>query len=88
MCMCVYVCVCVYVCMPYICRCLRRPKEGVGALGAGVRGSCELPNMGAGSFGTGASAFNGLVIFPAVVPTMLPTSTVYFYTVPFSNTFI
>lgn len=32
---------------PYVCRCLQRPAEGnVENLGAGVSGSCELPNMG------------------------------------------
>lgn len=37
----------VCVCTPRVCRCLQRPEEGMQFPGAGVRGSCELPDVDA-----------------------------------------
>lgn len=44
-CMCLYLCECIH----YVCRCLRSPEESVRSLGAGVMGSFELLDTGAGN---------------------------------------
>lgn len=43
-----YICVplCVFVCVSV--KCPRRPDEDIGSPGAGVAGSCELPDVGNG----------------------------------------
>lgn len=36
-----------FVCLWNVYTCPWRPEEGVGSLGAGIKGSCEPPNMSA-----------------------------------------
>lgn len=36
-------------CMSGVCRCPWKPEEGIGFLGAGVSGGCELPDADAGN---------------------------------------
>lgn len=35
--------------VPWMCGCLKRPKEGIGSSDTGVMGSWEPPNVGAGN---------------------------------------
>lgn len=36
-------------CFCYLCRYTQSPEKGVGSLGTGIIGYCELPNVGAGN---------------------------------------
>jgi hypothetical protein len=42
-----FLCVRVLVGVPHVCMSLWTPEESVRTVGAGIAGSCELPNMGA-----------------------------------------
>jgi hypothetical protein len=61
-------CVCVYVCMYiHVCRCPGSPEEGIGSLGAGVTGICEIPEVLGTKLSSGRalSALNLRAIFLA-----------------------
>lgn len=49
-----FVCLCMHVCV-CVCRCPHRLEEGMESSGAGVTGSCELLNVGAGNRTAGPS---------------------------------
>lgn len=53
-----YVCLAACLCVPTVCRCLRRPEEGVRSPAAGLTGGCGPFNVGVGNQTRVASLLN------------------------------